>query len=257
MALILCPECGREISDQAPLCPHCGRPMSPAKPVSAAPQSAQPQPAAPAQAPIYRRQPGTDDYVPVAPRRHTGRNILLALFCTLGLMALMLYLTCPTADDHRREMQRLGEETTKVLVDEAGGGIAGEICELFSDKLVTSYLTDQLQVDNYVVCSIGRLSNPLTHDEPVIVSVGVLNKVYTASPETVAFHLKSALRKNIDKLVGSVKQDVEERVNDVVENVTEKVKQGIGDVANSVIEDITSGIEQELSDDDTTPEADE
>ncbi|MBR1707474.1 MAG: zinc ribbon domain-containing protein [Clostridia bacterium] len=28
MALIHCPECGREISDKATICPHCGNPMS-------------------------------------------------------------------------------------------------------------------------------------------------------------------------------------------------------------------------------------
>ena len=27
MALITCPECGREISDQATACPHCGFPV--------------------------------------------------------------------------------------------------------------------------------------------------------------------------------------------------------------------------------------
>ena len=28
MALILCPECNREISDRAPNCPHCGCPIA-------------------------------------------------------------------------------------------------------------------------------------------------------------------------------------------------------------------------------------
>ena len=28
MALISCPECGKEISDKAFACPHCGNPMS-------------------------------------------------------------------------------------------------------------------------------------------------------------------------------------------------------------------------------------
>jgi hypothetical protein len=27
MALVTCPDCGREVSDQAPACPNCGRPM--------------------------------------------------------------------------------------------------------------------------------------------------------------------------------------------------------------------------------------
>lgn len=27
MALITCPDCGKQLSDQAPACPNCGRPM--------------------------------------------------------------------------------------------------------------------------------------------------------------------------------------------------------------------------------------
>ena len=34
MALVTCPDCKREVSDQAPVCPGCGRPM---KPVSSSP----------------------------------------------------------------------------------------------------------------------------------------------------------------------------------------------------------------------------
>ena len=36
MALIQCPECGKQISDRAPACPHCGCPLN-AAPVSAPP----------------------------------------------------------------------------------------------------------------------------------------------------------------------------------------------------------------------------
>lgn len=32
MALITCPDCQKQISDQAPACPHCGRPAQPAVP---------------------------------------------------------------------------------------------------------------------------------------------------------------------------------------------------------------------------------
>lgn len=32
MALIRCPECGREISDKAAACPGCGYPMTPVNP---------------------------------------------------------------------------------------------------------------------------------------------------------------------------------------------------------------------------------
>lgn len=37
MALIACPECAREVSDQAPACIHCGFPLQPRAPVDARP----------------------------------------------------------------------------------------------------------------------------------------------------------------------------------------------------------------------------
>ena len=43
MALIRCPECGREISDKAKSCPHCGYPL-PIQPQPIQPQPIQPQP---------------------------------------------------------------------------------------------------------------------------------------------------------------------------------------------------------------------
>jgi len=36
MSLIECPDCKKQVSDQAPACPHCGRPIAQAK---AAPQN--------------------------------------------------------------------------------------------------------------------------------------------------------------------------------------------------------------------------
>jgi zinc-ribbon domain len=46
MALISCPECGREVSDQAPACPHCGAPIArPQPPQALPPPAAPPQPA--------------------------------------------------------------------------------------------------------------------------------------------------------------------------------------------------------------------
>ena len=39
MALITCPDCGKELSDQAPTCPNCGRPFREAQPQVAPPQA--------------------------------------------------------------------------------------------------------------------------------------------------------------------------------------------------------------------------
>ena len=42
MALMKCPDCGRDVSDQAPTCPNCGRPIAAAQPGKQAPAPAKP-----------------------------------------------------------------------------------------------------------------------------------------------------------------------------------------------------------------------
>ena len=47
MSLIICPDCGKHISDRAPTCPHCGAPkmqgMRPVEPAAAKPSFLQSQ----------------------------------------------------------------------------------------------------------------------------------------------------------------------------------------------------------------------
>jgi hypothetical protein len=44
MALINCPECNKQVSDQATACPHCGRPLKRTAPVAARPTTAAKRP---------------------------------------------------------------------------------------------------------------------------------------------------------------------------------------------------------------------
>lgn len=77
MALIHCPECGAEISDQALACPKCGNPVPRMSQTPQAPQ------AAPATA------PATEQDVP-----NVGLNVLSFL---IPLAGLILYLTSKDA----------------------------------------------------------------------------------------------------------------------------------------------------------------
>lgn len=42
MALVNCPDCGREVSDMAPACLHCGRPQPGDRPPAPLPEEPQP-----------------------------------------------------------------------------------------------------------------------------------------------------------------------------------------------------------------------
>lgn len=92
MALVKCKECGREISDQAPMCPGCGAPMAvalgipaawvtPPPPINQPPRTPPPAPQAPP--PLYSAPP--------AKKKKTS-GCATAVMIVLGLLVLMVII---------------------------------------------------------------------------------------------------------------------------------------------------------------------
>ncbi len=73
MALINCPECGREMSDAATACPHCGMPLHAAKP--------------PALEEVNTKDNPPEVSVPVA-----ATVIIIAIILIVGIPTLLYYL---------------------------------------------------------------------------------------------------------------------------------------------------------------------
>lgn len=99
MALITCPECGKQISDKAPACPNCGYPISPGKPETLeqaiTPQAQQKEPEAPEFSPTAQ-EPHASSPSP-APSEPTTqetksrtRKILLAAVAAVAVVAVII-----------------------------------------------------------------------------------------------------------------------------------------------------------------------
>ena len=85
MALIKCPECGKEISDMAQSCPNCGRPLSPSDP---------PIPDTVLRGGTVNSSPGSQQ----PPRqKKKGHGCLVSLLIFLGLFIFLIY-TVANAD---------------------------------------------------------------------------------------------------------------------------------------------------------------
>ena len=101
MALVSCPECGKEISDAARSCPHCGHPI----------QEPQPQD------------------TPPAPRKKSKRPIIIAA-CVLVLVAVIgifVDVHQKQASDRAAYIASLNELRTQTI---RGGAIAEKMCNL-------------------------------------------------------------------------------------------------------------------------------
>lgn len=151
MALITCPECGREISDCASVCPYCGKPMN---------------------------QYYLDDTKP----KRGGHGCLWAvviLVLVVGFMAV----TCPDKEKHR---ERMSSEISATIMSEMKEGEKNMFTQLLVSTvavpLVDRVLDEMLVVDSYGIVSVGRLKN-IDDGEDRIVSVGMANYVFSAVNE--------------------------------------------------------------------------
>ena len=129
--------------------------------------------------------------------------ILLLLVVALGVTAVM---TCPEKKAHRKAILLMVNSYVDSKIDDSMGkkGIAGAIAKgLKATKKVLGapaasvYVNKNLQVDNYYLFSLGKLT---TGDEPQVVSIGVFGYVLTPSNGMLTYALdKSAEEAELEK----------------------------------------------------------
>ena len=127
-----------------------------------------------------------------------GTKLLLALLI-LVLLGGILAVTCPSRQDHKDAVASSSREWVNQKlqsVDQAGGlvSIVTGVIEWVSGKGIDFAIDEYLDVDNYFVFSVGRIR---VGDKPRVVSVGVLNHVFTFDKEDVDDFLLEAIKSKV------------------------------------------------------------
>lgn len=116
MALILCPECGKEISDAARFCPHCGHPI---------------------------QEPWPQD-TPPAPRKSKRPFVVAACVLTLvTVVGIFIGVRQKQADGRAAYIASLNELRVQAL---RGGAIAEQMCNL-TKKVWSNTIYEEFDVE--------------------------------------------------------------------------------------------------------------
>lgn len=219
MALIICTECGREISDQARQCPHCGKPIgAPLTAVDAHPQ-------------------------------RTGQKVMLAVVGLLVALLVAMFVSCPDEDAHRRELQKVGEKAVRMIAAEQGSGLVTGLSYLFGGRVVDMVVGSMLEVDSYGVVSVGRFVDPTHPDERHVVSVGAFGHVFTASADELKDWVEDKVAEKRDEFSGQMEESIRSGVNDVIEEAKQQLEEGVNDAVGALKEEISENLDEMLSPD--------
>ena len=104
--------------------------------------------------------------------------ILLALICTA-------VISCPDKQSHKDAIMAVINESINDNLDPDNTDTTG-LSQLFGSigsGLVGILMDSQLSVDNYFLCSVGKISDP--SGNPKTVSVGVFGHVFTFGKEDI------------------------------------------------------------------------
>lgn len=113
-------------------------------------------------------------------RRYWGtKSIVLA--CVLAVFVILI-ATCPSADRHR---EAVTTEIGNAIADlnEDSQDAWGMIGSMITSRLVGVVVSQLLEVDNYGVCSVGRVH---IQKKSEVVSFGVLGHVFTFNDKDVS-----------------------------------------------------------------------
>lgn len=139
--------------------------------------------------------PQTPRYMPVQdePKKRSGCTPWLIAALVLAILFGTMVLTCPKRQAHEQAIQEVTKAWVGDKVDENLGAITG-VGGVFGDlinkalKQLTGFGTDKvisnyLDVKNYFVCSVGRMS--IGDNEDKMVSLGLFGHVFTFGKEDI------------------------------------------------------------------------
>ena len=147
------------------------------------------------QTPPYQAPPQTPRYAPVEeqPKKKSGCTPWLIAALVLAILFATMVFTCPGREAHEQAIQEVTKAWVGDKVDENLGAITGvggvfgdlinkalkELTGFGTDKVISNYL----DVKNYVVCSVGRMS--IGDNKDKMVSLGLFGHVFTFGKEDI------------------------------------------------------------------------
>ncbi len=127
------------------------------------------------------------------PKKKSGCTPWLLAALILAILFATMVFTCPDRQKHEEAIQEVTKAWVGDKVDENMGNITGmggvfgdlinkalkELTGFGTDKVISSYL----DVTNYLVCSVGRMS--IGNNEEKMVSLGLFGHVFTFGKEDI------------------------------------------------------------------------
>lgn len=199
--------------------------------------------------PIYEGKPMPQEApAPTPPHKshHKGLGCLFALLIVTIIAATMVF-TCPTEEQHREKLTQLTTNAFNEVVERqvtSDNAIISKgiqmLSSMFMGDIISTVVDNMLTVDNYGVCSLGKIDYD---GKTNIVSIGVFGSVFTIHQDQltdiIEKHYTELTNHATDQLSTTVQQQVVDPIKDqlkqqVVDPLKDALKESIADIIGEI-----------------------
>lgn len=177
-------------------------------------------------------------------KKKSRLGCLLTLLLAAVVVAAMVF-TCP---DSRRHKEVVTNVMTETLNDMSASGSAADdllthgirvVGDLLVGNVAETAIDKMLTVDNYFVCSIGKIHYD---GKDHVVSAGILGHVFTINKEDLTKAAEKYYRNIRQEAEDAIKQQIRENVVDPIKDqLKEQVIAPIDEALGGIFNDIMGG----------------
>ncbi len=163
-------------------------------------------------------------------------------------------ITCPNSEKHEDAVKSEARAFVNETIDQVNGSensLLGSILSMgqkyLTGKALDTFMETSFHVDNYFVCSVGRIE---LMGKSKMLSFGILGHVFTFSKEDLALALEKAMGANVGDGDEADKADeaaAADKADTVVEKVEVDVPNEVDSAANKLIDSVGHHIKKKVT----------
>lgn len=201
--------------------------------------------------PFVEAQPIETPQPPKQVKKKGGRGCLLTTLLILIALVCALVLTCPSSSDHKASIAQVAatcvNEMSNSSATTSDDGFVVKTMRIvgntFTRQIVEAVVNNLVTVDNYAVCSVGKINY---EGKEHIVSVGVLGHVFTVDKEYLRHAADKYYMEAEKKMERSLEEQIQQNLIDPVSDaVQQMIKETVGSIFDAPVSDPFGSEEQD------------
>ena len=179
-----------------------------------------------------------------APKKKSHTGCLIGILLTLVVLVAVMVVTCPKTEQHKEVLSTVITTTVNNAVND-NDNLTGNtfidnafktVSNAFAGKVIETAVDNLVTVDNYVVCSLGKVHY---EGKDHIVSLGVFGHIFTVDEDDLREAAEQYYKKEEINMKEQLKKKAQKMLQEnIIAPATSAIEGLLGSAMNGLLDEI-------------------